>query len=230
MAFPAEVHSVVIFGSCARGDTTDNSDLDVAVFSQDDVEVSKSELVGRFPALDDGRLSLACYGESSLDKMLRNGSLFLWHIKNEGKIIYGEDYLVTKLILLEPFERHDAEISNYLEMLADLFIVNETSCEPNEFDLALLFTIVRNTCMILTHKAGSPDYGRTSCYYTAGRMYQDFPFQEKMFLELEHWKAVYGRGTTSKVPLPTEPCFCLLMERVKDLLEYAYVQTQQETA
>jgi hypothetical protein len=68
--------SVVLYGSVARGDARPDSDIDVAMI--DDFPVEQQQL---------GLVSLTTYQEEHLTELARSGSLFVLHLKNEGRII-----------------------------------------------------------------------------------------------------------------------------------------------
>jgi hypothetical protein len=68
--------SVVLYGSVARGDARPDSDVDVAVI--DDCAVEQQQL---------GPVSVTTYQEEHLTELARTGSLFVLHLKNEGRIV-----------------------------------------------------------------------------------------------------------------------------------------------
>lgn len=220
-----EIKAIVLYGSYARGDSDSKSDLDICIFTQEQAVVSVIQLASILPVPESCHLSLTTYCQADLEAMLEYGSLFLWHLKLEGKIEYGKEYLASQLTRLKPFERHHSEIGYHSEILDDLIAFTSTSYTANEFDLSLLFTIVRNTCMILAHKAGSPTFGRQDCYHAALKMFPDLPLEEETYLMLSEWKAVYERAAAIKGPLPAAEEMQSLLTHVQTLLEYAYANT-----
>lgn len=225
-ACSSEIRSVLIYGSQARGDLDRESDFDICVFTCEKTIVELDKLASLVEVSQNGPCSITSYCENDLTAMLEYGSLFLWHVKLEGRILYGKEYLTSYLTKLRPFERHSSEISYYSAIFSDLTATLAGPCSPNEFDLALLFTIARNSCMVLAHKAGLFAFGRRACYREAARVFPDIPLDEATYLELSHWKMVYERGVNTNTKLPSSEKMVHLMAVIQDLLEYAHAHTR----
>ncbi len=222
-----KIRAILLYGSHARGDADHTSDVDVCVFLTDLPRPSEIAVRELAPSLPQRPLSVVAYTERDLDAMLEHGSLFAWHLKLEARVVYGESYVRSKMRGLRSFRRHNSEISEYVNLLADL-IRDSCGCPlPNEFDLSLLFTIVRNTCIVLSHWSGVSAFGRLSCFKEATACFLDLPFDEAIFLELSKWKSTYERGTPPHERLPSQERTDKLIRAVRRLLEFADEQTQE---
>lgn len=226
MVLQSQIKAVVLYGSHARGDADNYSDKDVCVFTKKYTPVDETQLTSFLPFLGGTTLSLTTYCQNDLTAMLEYGSLFLWHIKLEGRLVHGKEYLAPQLESLMPFQRHHAEIAYHAGIFDDLLNAATTPCMGNEFDLSLLFTIVRNTCMILAHKAGTPVFGRLTCYHVAAQMFHDLPLDETTYFKLSKWKSVYERGADAQRNLPSTKEMTQLMTKVQHFLEYADANTR----
>lgn len=221
MSYNSEIKAIVLYGSYARGDSDVESDKDICVFTDKQDTVTEDKLRTIFPSIGKDELSLTTYCQRDLTAMIDRGSLFLWHLKLEGKILYGRDYITSQLDKLKPFKRHHNEIVYYSRILSEILTNPSISDTVNEFDLSFLFTIARNTCMILAHKAGEPAFGRISCYQVVARIYNDFPLDKSTYIELSKWKSVYERGSEAKGYLPSAKEMSSLFDQIQKLLEYA---------
>lgn len=91
----------------------------------------------------------------------------------------------------------------------------------NELDLSVLFTVARNTCIVLSDYAGKPAFGRISCFTSAKEIFQNLPMILDDYLWLSHWKITYERGPTSQQDLPDSKRYKDIILTVGNLLKYA---------
>lgn len=81
------VEGVCLFGSLARGEQDDWSDIDLLVVGRDD-DVRPTLLLRALPdRLRGERLSLVCYSSDELRQLFEAGSSFVDHLRHEGKIL-----------------------------------------------------------------------------------------------------------------------------------------------
>jgi Nucleotidyltransferase domain len=70
--------SLMLYGSRARGDSTPHSDVDLLAISSSP---------GKVGALTAWQLRVNIYPEAMLASMAEQGSLFVWHLRQEGRIL-----------------------------------------------------------------------------------------------------------------------------------------------
>jgi predicted nucleotidyltransferase len=221
----AGIKAIILYGSHARGDANSDSDVDICAFTHSTLHPTEAEVRLLAPSIPQGTVTLSVYCERDVVSMLEYGSLFLWHLKLEGRVLYGAEYVAKRLEQLRAFRRHRTEIAFYTTLLSDLERVSNPGWIANEFDLSLLFTIARNTCTILAHKAGVPVFGRVDCYITAARVFPDLPLDLVTYSDLSKWKSVYERGLNCREDLPSGDDMARLFILIRGLLEYADEQT-----
>lgn len=223
----SNILSIILYGSYARNDQDAVSDYDVCVLTKirHEYNLDLDELKGILEIPQSSQLKPVFYSESVVDLMLEHGSLFLWHLKIEGKVLYGEAHFYKIIVKLKPFRTHHEEIIYHAELFDDLMRSWEYICEPNELDLSVLFTIVRNTCMILSHKMGKPSFGRHSSFSTAKLLFPDLPISIDDYIYLSTWKIVYERGSEKQHILPEEEHYKGILNKIGKLLQYANDKT-----
>jgi len=223
----SNICAIILYGSHSRKDNNAKSDIDICIFmdsqKSEKIDISLLEnLTGQSFSADTNFVN---YSTAILDLMIKNGSLFLWHLKTEGKILYGKEYFNKKIKNLKIFKGHTAEIRYHQELLKDLLFSWKCICIPNEFDLSLLFTLSRNTCMVLCHKKGFFSFSRMNSYKNAKKLFPDIPFGADSYRYLSEWKLIYERGNIKNKKLPSFARYKNLVTCVKDLLEYAKEKT-----
>src|SRR4051794_14637489 len=105
-----------LFGSVARGDVDDLSDVDVLVAGE-----LEPQALSRLPYPKD-RLSVVRYEWPELRQMAGYGSLFLHHVRLEGKPLCPPQHarLAALLEKLPPYNRAQHELSSFVRVLDDV--------------------------------------------------------------------------------------------------------------
>jgi predicted nucleotidyltransferase len=92
------VEAAALYGSVARGDFEDHSDLDLLVFSRRSPKLSvRSDLLIELRDLG-SRLSLVVYSESEMRFLSSVQSLFLLHLSREARLLFDKTGFLTDLL------------------------------------------------------------------------------------------------------------------------------------
>jgi len=215
--------SIILYGSRARRDNDKSSDLDICILTKErqTESISLDEIDEVVAHLQSTKITPTYYTDSVVDSMLEHGSLFLWHLKLEGEVLYGEDYFASKIRRLNKFKSHHDEIIYHSALFQDFKRTWKHLNIINELDLSLLFTVTRNTCMVLSHHAGKPSFGRISCFSSAKQLFPKMPMIMDDYLYLSRWKIIYERGLKSQQSLPNLKEYKSIILNVENLLKYA---------
>jgi predicted nucleotidyltransferase len=221
--------SIILYGSHARKDHDESSDYDICVITRErkNEELTIKELEEAIGPLEQSTANIVCYPEAVLESMLAHGSLFLWHLKLEGKVLFGAQYLNDKLHGLARFKTHYEEIKYHAELFQDLKRSWALLSFVNELDLSLLFTIVRNTCMVLAHRAGKPSFGRVASFHSAKDSYPNLPITFDQYLYLSRWKLLYEREIRPSMTLPNSDDFRKVLFAIDNFLQFAIEEVVQ---
>lgn len=90
------IEAICLFGSAARGDLTATSDVDLLVLSSDGAGDGAFNWHPRGPST--GRITLANYTVSSLDRVLDRKATFGVHLRMEGKILFDRRRNLDKIL------------------------------------------------------------------------------------------------------------------------------------
>jgi predicted nucleotidyltransferase len=217
-----ELISVALFGSRARGDDDKHSDTDLCII----VERSSPRRFGQIKAQIASHYglpkeSISIYTQTSIDAMKRHSSLFLWHLKLEGKIWYDEnDYLANTLQDLQPFTGYDEEMGIYERLLSDV----KMSLDKNgvlEIDLHIMQVVIRNICILLTYQSGQPSFGRKGAFFGAKKLYPAMPVDRSTYDALCYWHILYTRGFASSKGRPKSSQARRFLLSAKALMRFA---------
>ena len=81
------MNNLLVYGSFARNDSNKSSDVDLLSISKD--QYSKK--------IVKNNVNLTVYPYLTLKKMASNGALFIYHLKEESKILYDDKFLFSEL-------------------------------------------------------------------------------------------------------------------------------------
>ena len=137
-----------LYGSKARGDSDDFSDTDLLVIGKSIKDLKYAEKLIPKGLL---KMNLNFHSWKEIQIMAKYGSLFLHHLKTEGKCIYKGELAKDKLLYLfstlKDYKKTKTDLKSFLK------VVKETrqSLITNQmlyFDLSVLATVIRH-CSIL---------------------------------------------------------------------------------
>ena len=180
------IREIYLFGSVARGDQDEQSDVDILIVidncSEDDYIKYKKEYAS---ILQIPVSWISLYREKKILKMHEKGSYFLWHLKQEGKVLYSRENELDKLFATLPRYRGMKEdIKEYRQILDD---VNEELHNVYlciEYELSVLASLVRNTCIMLSYLNNRFDFSRNQVVKYCIDTY-------KIDVSLEEYRALY---------------------------------------
>lgn len=219
----SEILSIIIFGSAARGESDAYSDVDVCVITRNILDTSQSDILKKIIS-EQYTLSsedVTIYASSQIEDMIEYGSLFLWHVKLEGKILFDVGYFKEAIDKLSRYDKHLSELYYHSELIDDVARSVAIFSVVNELDLSQIFTVCRNTCMILAHYNNEYAFGRNSAFLAASRIYPDLPLTQQEYTDLSKWKLRYERGLYGDINLPSFNEIDNIIRLAKKLLYFA---------
>lgn len=221
MSYLSNVNAAILFGSKARGDSDEYSDLDICIFCNNipfqEAQKIKNEIALLMKCEP---YNISIYTSQKVENMLIKGSLFMWHIKMEGRILFSRANYVEKIFSkLEPYKRHKEDLNFYSLLLEDIKQNLLKIGLVSEFDLDLLFTVYRNACMVICHLKDKPAFGRNSVFEYMKNIYKDkILIDDETYYYLSKWKLWYSRGISPGYELPSDEKMAALIDKVRSII------------
>lgn len=157
--------ALYIFGSTARGDADDRSDLDIlAVVEDQQGTVSIQEVERKLPRhLKNRELSISWYGENRIIEMFDNGELFAWHLYRETVPIFENRAIISELGRPSFYEGGLQDVSSFRKILNGIPFQVDTAPENAVYEMGLIYVCLRNIAMAASWTLrGVPDFSRYS--------------------------------------------------------------------
>ena len=194
------IREIYLFGSFARGDQDQYSDIDILIVVDDCTENEYIKYKDSYAQILEVPVSwLSVYRIDKIKKMYNSGSYFLWHIKTEGKVIYSRDNELESLLLTLPrYTNIENDLNEYSEILSDIKDELDNKYISIDYELSVLASLVRNTCIAISYLNGKLDFGRNSVViYCSSRYGLDIDLAE---YEALYQYRLYHTGKIEKVP------------------------------
>ena len=216
---------VIEFGSTARHDTDQYSDIDICAIVDDSeldvVEGIRQAVASRY-GTDES--SLVCYSLSSLDHMVRSGSLFTWHLRLEGRILSDPDGIIDEaLASLVPYRNYGLDVAQFKDVFADVVCEYLEAKSLNTFELHVLFVVARNICMLLTVREGHPEFGRRTVVPAARALFPSLPVSPSTVDALMAGHLAFMRNFRVSAPFVVGSAADRILKEVRALLSFAEV-------
>lgn len=201
----AETSSVWLYGSFARGDSDELSDQDVLVVGTDrELNDEFRLLLGSFGI---GQSSLSRYTWGEIEGMSSYGSLFLQHLKLEGRSVFEGQLVRGRLQRmlqgLGPYARARQDVRAFRMGLSEA----EESLQGGgslPFELSVLATIVRHSCILGCYLIGKPYFGRTEPVRVISAQWQLPRLFLQKYLHLYRYKLLADKRLSHVIPELTE--------------------------
>lgn len=217
-SYTTDIINVILFGSTAREDADEFSDVDIFLLVEDVSQERTEELIQFVKEkLEYDNIGFSLYRKSIFEKLMSEGSMFLWHLKTEGKYIYSRDNL-DLFKDLKPFENFTKNLNIYTKLYSQT--INSIKVNgSNAFDFSQLFFICRNICLLTCYRLGFPTFGRIEVYSKLVDYLNFTPIDWENYIYLSKWRLNYTRGVGLKINQPNPKKLLELFQQIEALVK-----------
>lgn len=196
------IEGVLLYGSVARGDTTESSDIDLLVIGAEGERTTR-DLRRAVASLDpDRRASFVFHTGETFDGIVRDGSRFLVHLRLEGEALVDRDGRLgrfmsgpwTPVSVREEIETELSRLANYRrpEIFGGRFL----------FPLAHVFTIGKAIVMARLADEGHFEFNRRKAFREFALRH---PMAESDINQIASLEPFRARTRRESLVLPYEP-------------------------
>lgn len=153
---------VWLYGSVARDTYTENSDLDILMLPRDATSFDLQSVIRGLPRHE--FCSVTSYSWDEVIRMAEYGSLFLVHLRSEGRLLHAEGSgrgLQGILDELPPYTRARRELRGFAMALND-GLENLREGGDVAFELGVAGRVIRHASILTCYLAGDPTFDRTA--------------------------------------------------------------------
>ncbi len=158
--------SIRIFGSVARGDDDELSDIDVLVVVRDRSGKVPESIVNDYVRDRIGgrnAITISWYGRERLRSMFKSGHLFAWHLVQESWALAGPADVGEVFGRPTPYQDAAVDISSFRTVMEGIPVAIRRCPRNAVYEMGLLYVCVRNIAMSASwHLCDEPDFGRYS--------------------------------------------------------------------
>lgn len=220
--------AVFLYGSTVTGDSDENSDIDIVVV-KDRYECEDKELEKIISEIfDKDKIDISFYGRNKFENLLKCGSLFCHHLKNESRLLYSRNN--------NPISYYFNNLKDFKGIAEDILLYNRLfkktkesifNAGVNYYDLCILGMIARNTLTVLSYKNNPQTckFGKYEVYKSMNS--EQVIIDRYLYDELMSYRSFYKRFTPY-IELPNDNKLELILEGIKKLLNYAIIEAKVE--
>jgi len=199
------VRTVILFGSIARNDVEDTSDIDLLLVASQ--KLRRREVKRMIPESllsKEKQISLSIYSEAEFSSTYEKGALFFVHLFNEGKVLYDDGFY--RQLSLRPFTPSKRTMEMTIRILRQKLEVTNDLRKFNSLFIGVLadyFSIFKNLTFTLLAMGGQFIFNKKKAFSMLAEKYPNYREEIRKLSSLEAFFLRNAKGIPK--PLPFSP-------------------------
>jgi predicted nucleotidyltransferase len=194
------IDAICVYGSVARGDATEWSDIDFLVLGSDP-RITPERLIKALSRRRAHRVSLIYYPTSVFRELYKSRALFIAHVRQEGRLLYDRAGVLAN-VFAQPFVPNVDVAEGVRTHLARLRPYDDTTRFGGNFLFCLshLYSIAKGIIMLGLASKGLFEFNREAAFQAFQRLHPDLEQEiARVFALRPFYNLVTGRRPE---PLP----------------------------
>lgn len=183
----------MIYGSYAKGESNENSDIDVLLITEESKPFERDLITLVDKSIDLNRVDLKIMSYSYFYKLVLINSLFIHHLKECGIFLKGEDRFISDTRNVGKYIITKNETKKLIILAKDC-LKSISKSGVNLFDLNILFTFFRNAIILLNYKKGKLEFNKIKLLQIYEFQYKDSVNINKIYFLCNRAKLKYNRN------------------------------------
>jgi predicted nucleotidyltransferase len=196
---------VCLFGSVARGDANDASDIDLLVLGSDP-DLSPSALLQELPdELRSAKWSLVYFTTDKFRHILKSASPFIRHLRLEAETLYDPDEIFKDLLAATDTAQIDPAKELRIR-LAQLPAYDDLDVFKGDFlyPLSHLYSIAKSIVMLELVVEGVPEFNRDAAFTKFAKRHPDMEADVTVVARLRPFHLLVTRQASGELPFPSQ--------------------------
>lgn len=184
---------VLLYGSYAKGESTEMSDVDVLVINNDEYVSNQIKSLIESEVKNLEKLDLKHMTHEHFMKLVSINSLFVHHLIESGIFLKGREEFDKFTKSISRYSIQQNEVLNLIGLAEDCLSSICTN-GVNIFDLSILFTFLRNGIILINYKYGTLEFSKLKLLAKYKEQSKKFPDIENTYLLCYDAKLKYNRN------------------------------------
>lgn len=202
----SNVRSIILIGSCARGDISEYSDIDLLLITKK--ASTRTEIIAALPPEQRIKeLSLLPYPSATFTRLYKEGALFVAHVLKEGRLLYDDGYYAN--LIRTPFRvSKESLLLQWMMLKQRISLYDDLSIYGRVFVdcLSHLYSVTKNIAVIALAMNGDFSFNKQKALNQFKKSFPQLAGEIDELIELRAFSLIWSKGALIKRPFSPVDC------------------------